>query len=73
MKAIVIGLDGASFKLIKPWIEEGVLPNIRKVIEKGVYGDMRSCLPPVTAPNWKCYSTEKNPGECRDKCILSSW
>lgn len=63
MKVIVIGLDGASFELIEPWIEEGVLPNIRKVREKGVYGDMRSCLPPVTAPNWKCYSTGKNPGK----------
>ena len=63
MKAIVIGLDGASFELIEPWMEEGVLPNIKKVIAEGVYGDMRSCLPPVTAPNWKCYSTEKNPGK----------
>ena len=63
MKVIIIGLDGASFELIEPWIEEGVLPNIRKVREKGVYSDMRSCLPPVTAPNWKCYSTGKNPGK----------
>ena len=55
MKIIVIGLDGASFELIELWIEEGVLPNIRKVREKGVYGDMRSCLLPVTVPNWKCY------------------
>lgn len=63
MKIIVIGLDGASFELIEPWIEDGVLPNIEKVRENGVYGDMRSCLPPVTAPNWKCYSTGKNPGK----------
>ena len=62
-KIIVIGLDGASFELIEPWIEEGALPNIKRVREEGVYGDMRSCLPPVTAPNWKCYSTGKNPGE----------
>jgi predicted AlkP superfamily phosphohydrolase/phosphomutase len=54
MKAIVIGLDGASFELIEPWIEEGVLPNIKRIREKGVYGGMMSCLPPVTAPNWKC-------------------
>jgi predicted AlkP superfamily phosphohydrolase/phosphomutase len=63
MKVIIIGLDGASFELIEPWIEEGVLPNIKWMREKGVYGDMRSCLPPVTAPNWKCYSTGKNPGK----------
>jgi predicted AlkP superfamily phosphohydrolase/phosphomutase len=63
MKIIVIGLDGASFELIDPWIEAGELPNFKKLKEMGVHGDLISCLPPVTAPNWKCYSTGKNPGK----------
>ena len=63
MKVLVIGLDGASFELIDPWITEGVLPNLKKIKEKGIWGDMVVCLPPVTAPNWKCYSTGKNPGK----------
>lgn len=63
MKLTVIGLDGAHWELLKPWIQEGSLPNIEKVIECGVRGDMKSCLPPVTLPNWKCYSTGKNPGK----------
>jgi len=63
MKVIVIGLDGASFNLISPWIAEGYLPNIKKIMLNGVYGRMESCLPPVTVPNWKCYSTGKNPGK----------
>ena len=63
MKLVAIGLDGASFELLDPWIEEGSLPNIRKIKDSGVYGDMESCLPPVTSPNWKCYSTGKNPGK----------
>lgn len=62
-KVIVMGLDGASFELIDPWIKEGELPNIKMIKENGVWGDMNSCLPPVTAPNWKCYSTGKNPGK----------
>jgi len=60
---MVIGLDGASFDLIDPWINEGKLPNLQHLITNGVRGRMRSCLPPVTAPNWKCYSTGKNPGK----------
>jgi len=24
---------------------------------------MESCPPPVTCPNWRCYSTGKNPGK----------
>lgn len=63
MKLVVIGLDGAAFELLDPWIEEESLPNIRKIKEGGVYGDMESCLPPTTSPNWKCYSTGKNPGK----------
>lgn len=63
MKAVVFGLDGASFNLLGPWIEEGKLPNIKKIVESGVSSDLESCPPPVTSPNWKCYSTGRNPGE----------
>jgi predicted AlkP superfamily phosphohydrolase/phosphomutase len=63
MKTIVIGLDGAGFELIDPWIEQGILPNIARIKREGVWGDMESVLPPVTSPNWKCFSTGKNPGK----------
>ncbi|MFD1571293.1 alkaline phosphatase family protein [Halorubrum laminariae] len=62
-KTIVIGLDGAHFEIIEPWIEQGKLPNIKYIIEGGVTADMQSVLPPVTSPNWKAYSTGKNPGK----------
>ena len=62
-KLIVIGLDGAHFELIEPWLENGDLPHIKRCIEDGVSSDMEVCLPPVTSPNWKCYSTGKNPGK----------
>ena len=63
MKTVVIGLDGAGFELIDRWIEEGTLPNIARIKQQGVWADMRSVLPPVTSPNWKCFSTGKNPGK----------
>jgi len=63
MKTVVVGLDGAGFELIDPWTEKGDLPNIARIKREGVWGDMRSVLPPVTSPNWKCYSTGKNPGK----------
>jgi len=62
-KTIVIGLDGAHFELIEPWIEDGELQNIECAIERGVTADMQSVLPPVTSPNWKAYATGKNPGK----------
>lgn len=62
-KTVVIGLDGAHFELIEPWIQSGELPNVERAIEDGVTADMQSVLPPVTSPNWKAYATGKNPGK----------
>jgi len=63
MKVIVIGLDGASFELLDPWLSAGKLPHLQHLIKHGAKGILRSCLPPTTSPNWKCYATGKNPGK----------
>ncbi|MFX1355563.1 MAG: alkaline phosphatase family protein, partial [Promethearchaeota archaeon] len=58
----VIGLDGGTFAIFKPWADEGKLPTLKRLMEEGAWGQLESCLPPVTSPAWKCYSTGKNPG-----------
>ncbi|MGM0604425.1 MAG: alkaline phosphatase family protein [Halobacteriota archaeon] len=60
---VVIGLDGATWRLLEPWIDSGELPALARIRDRGVYGDLESVLPPVTSPNWKAYSTGKNPGK----------
>ncbi|WP_254546358.1 alkaline phosphatase family protein [Halomarina pelagica] len=62
-ETIVLGLDGANWSLLRPWLEDGTLPNVAALREEGVHADMQSCLPPVTCPNWRCYTTGKNPGK----------
>jgi predicted AlkP superfamily phosphohydrolase/phosphomutase len=62
-KVLVIGLDGADFDLIEPWIKDGTLPNIRKIYKEGIHGTLKSCFPPGSSPAWKCFSTGKNPGK----------
>jgi len=61
-RTFVLGLDGASWRLLDPWIEDGTLPNLAAVREAGTWAESRSCLPPVTFPNWKCYASGKDPG-----------
>jgi predicted AlkP superfamily phosphohydrolase/phosphomutase len=61
--SLVIGLDGASWRLLDPWLEDGTLPNIARLRDSSSWAETESCLPPVTFPNWKCYSAGKNPGE----------
>ncbi|MDL0119338.1 alkaline phosphatase family protein [Halobacterium salinarum] len=63
MTTVVLGLDGACFELIQPWIDDGSLPTFSKLTDDGAAADMQSCLPPVTCPNWQCYATGTNPGK----------
>jgi predicted AlkP superfamily phosphohydrolase/phosphomutase len=62
-RTIVVGLDGATRRLIQPWVDAGVLPTLGRIFEQGVSGELESVLPPVTSPNWKAYATGKNPGK----------
>ncbi|MDZ7850707.1 MAG: alkaline phosphatase family protein [Halodesulfurarchaeum sp.] len=62
-ETIVLGLDGANWDLLEPWLKDGELPNIESLRESGVWTDLESVLPPVTCPNWRSYSTGKNPGK----------
>lgn len=61
-RTFVLGLDGASWRLLEPWLADGTLPNIAALRETGTWATSQSCLPPVTFPNWKCYASGKDPG-----------
>ncbi|MDQ3248255.1 MAG: alkaline phosphatase family protein, partial [Chloroflexota bacterium] len=45
-KVLVIGLDGATFDLIKPWAAAGLLPTLQKLMTSGAHGSLRSTVPP---------------------------
>lgn len=62
-KAIVLGLDGATFDLIEPWVEEEKLPNFKELMENGCWGEMRTTIPPLTCPAWPTMFTGVNPGK----------
>ncbi len=61
-KVFVIGLDGATFDLIKPFVAQGKLPTFKKLMENGAFSELRSTVPPVTASAWSSFMTGKNPG-----------
>jgi predicted AlkP superfamily phosphohydrolase/phosphomutase len=68
VETIVLGLDGANWELLDSWFRAGNLPNIAALRGRGTTADSLSCLPPVTCPNWRCYSTGKNPGKLGVYC-----
>jgi predicted AlkP superfamily phosphohydrolase/phosphomutase len=61
-KAIVIGLDGATFDLMTPWMDEGRLPILNQLQQHGSSGILRSTIPPYSAPAWTSIITGVNPG-----------
>lgn len=62
-KLLIIGLDGATFDLIKPWVRAGKLPNLGKLLQDGVHGELQSTVPPMSPPAWTSFMTGKNPGK----------
>ena len=63
-RAMMIGLDGADPLVVKKMIQEGRLPNLKRVIEEGVANDTLSMIgafPSVTPPNWASIATGNWP------------
>ncbi|HZD10849.1 MAG TPA: alkaline phosphatase family protein, partial [Candidatus Binatia bacterium] len=63
MKLLIVGIDGATFDLVRPWAREGHLPNLARLMAGGVSADLASTLPPVTSPAWPTFMTGCNPGK----------
>lgn len=61
-KALIIGLDGATFDLMDPLLAAGQLPHLAQLMAEGTWGRLRSVLPPNSAPAWAAFLTGKNPG-----------
>jgi predicted AlkP superfamily phosphohydrolase/phosphomutase len=49
----LIGLDGATWDLLEPWIDDGELPTLESFLKRGAYGALHSTVPsntPVALP-----------------------
>lgn len=62
-RVLVIGLDGATWDVLDPWIQDGSLPNLARLRQNGSAGFLRSTLPPLTAAAWSTFMTGKRPGK----------
>ena len=62
-RVILLGLDGGTFYLLRPWIEDGLMPNLGALMKRGTWGDLASTIPATTPPAWSTCVTGKNPGK----------
>jgi predicted AlkP superfamily phosphohydrolase/phosphomutase len=58
----LIGIDGMSPKIMERFMAEGKLPNISKLMSKGVFSKAISSIPVFTPTNWTTISTGARPG-----------
>ncbi len=62
-KIVMLGLDGATFDLMLPWVHSGQLPHVARLLNKGIAGTLRSTIPPMSPPAWNSFMTGTNPGK----------
>lgn len=62
-KVVIIGLDGATFRLLRPLVDAGVMPTVGRFMSEGAWGNLLSTRPPVTCPAWPSMYTGVGPGK----------
>jgi len=60
-RLLIVGWDGATFDLIKPYIDEGLMPNTAKLLEDGAHRILESTIPTLSPAAWTSFFTGKNP------------
>ncbi len=63
MKVFVLGLDGATWDVLDPLFDLGLLPNLSRLRKHGSWGNLRSVFPPLSPVAWTAVMTGKNSGK----------
>lgn len=58
-KVLLVGWDGADWLMIRPLLEQGRLPNLARLVEGGVAGDLRATEPLLSPLLWTTIATGK--------------
>ncbi|MEM7356110.1 MAG: alkaline phosphatase family protein [Acidobacteriota bacterium] len=60
-KVLVLGLDGLDWKLVRPWVRAGQMPNLARLMEAGTWGDMETLVPTLSPLIWTTMATGVAP------------
>ena len=62
-RTVLIGLDGATFTVLDPFIASGIMPFLRDFTAGAVRAPLRSVIPALTPPSWTSLMSGKRPGQ----------
>ncbi len=60
-KVLVIGWDAADWRAIRPLLEQGKMPNLKKMMDEGVSGNNATLTPVLSPMLWTSIATGKRP------------
>ena len=62
-RLLLIGWDGASYRMIDRLVSEGKLPTVARLMDRGVHARLESTIIPISSAAWTSAVTGKGPGE----------
>src|ERR1700760_418514 len=60
-RLVILGLDGATWTVLAPKRQRGMMPNLDSLLAKAAHGTLRSIIPPVTSAAWTTMMTGCGP------------
>lgn len=60
-KVLLVGLDGATWRIIHPMFKQGKLPNLQRLVNDGSAGILQSLEPMVSPTIWTSIASGKAP------------
>jgi predicted AlkP superfamily phosphohydrolase/phosphomutase len=60
-RLIVLGFDGQDAKLTEQYLEQGLLPHLQKLKDKGCYRRLATTYPALSPVAWSSFATGTNP------------
>ncbi len=62
-KVLVLGIDSGTWDVFLPFVEKGIMPRLKKLIDSSCSGVLKSTNPPMTPPGWTTLMTGVHPGK----------
>jgi predicted AlkP superfamily phosphohydrolase/phosphomutase len=62
-RVIVLGIDGLDYGLMTQWMDQGLLPNFRRLRDMGCFHPLTTSMPPQSPVAWSDFMTGANAGQ----------
>ncbi len=62
-RVVLLGFDGLDFDLVTQYLDEGELPNLARLRDRGIFSPLMSTTPPESPVAWSAFVTGTNPGK----------